>query len=115
MQNNEPMNQLFQPRMEGEMDLISEVRKALIEAGIGAGITAFDNDPNIIFAKPHNSNVQRFKLNTWLDTQYQATGLEVSDQRSMLLDNGTPQNWLEVFVKFHIPSMKALGLPMIYR
>lgn len=115
MQNNEQLNQLFQPRMEGETDLISEARKALVEAGIGEGIAAFDNDPNIIFAAPHNSNVQRFKLNTWLDTQYQATGLEVSNQRSMLLDNGTPQNWLEIFVKFHIPSMKALGLPMIYR
>lgn len=104
----------FYPRADGEIDLIQEARKALVAAGIGQAIAIFDNDPNIQFAAGMNSNVQRFKLNTFLDTQYMSLHTDVTQERSMLLDSGSPQNWLTMFVDYHIPSMKALGLPRAY-
>lgn len=103
------------PRAPGEIDLISEARQALLNAGIGLGISIFDNDPNILMAKDMNSNVQRFKLNTFLDTQYMSLRTDVSQERSMLLDSGNCSNWLKMFIDFHIPSMKALGLPRSYQ
>lgn len=107
------VNKFFQPRMEGEVDLITAARQALINAGI-QDLTAFDNDSNIIFAADKNSNVQRFKLNTWIDTQYVSTRRNISEQRTMILDNADPNSWMTMFVNYHIPQMKSLGLPVVY-
>ena len=118
MLNNQPealIQKFFSPRPAGELDLVAAARQALVEAGIAEqGIAAFDSDPNIIFAVNKNGNVQRFKLNTWLDTQYLSSQMEVSNQRSMLMETGPLENWIEIFKKFHIPSMKTLNLPRAY-
>lgn len=98
----------------GEINLIEKAREALVTAGIGAGISIFDNDQNIIIAKNQNINVQRFKLNTFLDTQYMSLNTDVSQERSMLLVGGDPMNWLKLFCDYHIPTMKKLGLPKAY-
>ena len=69
---------------------------------------------HVIYAADKNPNVQRFKLNTWLDTQYLSTRRQVAAERSLIVDHATPEAWLENFKKYHIPFMKALGLPQSY-
>ena len=108
------VNQFFHPRQSNEPDLIALARQALVTAGIQDRIALFDNDANIMFAADKNSNVQRFKLNTWIDTQYIASRREVSEQRTMILDNASPEEWMNTFVNYHNPQMKLLGLPVAY-
>ena len=103
------------PRVHGEINLISEARRLMLEHGVGKSIVIFDNDPNIIFASDMNSGVQRFKLNTFLDTQYMSLRIDTSQERSMLLDSGSSSDWLKIFTDFHIPAMKSLGLPRSYQ
>lgn len=114
MQEPTLVNQCFQPRLEGEPDLVAMAREALVNAGIGEAIAIFDNDPNVVFAADKNLNLQRYKLNTWLNTQYMATRRNVSEQRMMILDGAMSAAWMETFIGYHIPQMKALGLPVAY-
>lgn len=112
--NPELVEKYFQPRANGEMDLVAAARQALIQAGMAESVPVFDADPNVIFATNKNSNVQRFKLNTWIDTQYLSTRRSVGTERSMILDNGSCENWMDIFIKYHIPMFKQLGLPQSY-
>lgn len=108
------VQQYFRNRVEGEIDLVQSVRQALINAGIGGEIQVFDTDANICVARNMNSSVQLYKLNTFLDTQYMSLKRDVSSERSMLLSDATPENWLQIFIDYHIPFMKAMGLPKAY-
>lgn len=112
--SNDLVDRYMYPPSSGEINLVAEARRLLVEAGIGAGIAIFDQDPNVCFAANTNSNVQRFKLNTFLDTQYMSLHTDVTQERSMLLDSGSPQNWLQMFKDYHIPALKAMGLPRAY-
>lgn len=114
VQNSKLVDSYLYARPPGDIDLVSAARVALVNAGIGEGIAIFDNDPNILFAKDQNSNVQRFKLNTFLDTQYMSLRMDVSQERSMLLDGGSMQSWIDLFNTFHIPALRAYGLPRAY-
>lgn len=104
------VNQYLHPRQEGELDLVQEARAALLQAGVSSA--AFDADPNVQFAATMNTNVQRFKLNMWLDIQYLSTRKDVSSHRSMLMEHGKGTDWLDMFKNYHIPAMKSLGLPV---
>lgn len=109
------VEQLFVARAQGELDMVEAVRKILEEEGFGEEkIALFLNDPNISFASNKNSNVQRFKLNTWLDIQYLATNRQVSMERSMIMDHGSPSVWVDTFKRYHVKFMKQLGLPTSY-
>lgn len=108
------VQQFFRERVAGELDLIQAARQALVDAGFGDSIQVFDNDFNISVARNMNSSVQRYKLNTFLDTQYMSLRTDVSQERSMLLPDATPENWLQIFKDYHIPFMKAVGLPKAY-
>lgn len=111
----EGVEKIFVTRAPGEPDMVAEVEKILREEGISEEkIAIYLADPNISFASNKNSNVQRFKLNTWLDVQYLSTNRQVSMERSMIMDHGAPSMWLETFRKFHVPFMKKLNLPSGY-
>lgn len=101
-------------RVQNEVDLIQLARGALIDAGFAPLISIFDNDKNILMALNMNSKVQRFKLNTFLDTQYMTLKRDLTTERSMLLDSGDMSDWLKIFKEFHIPNMKKFGLPVDY-
>lgn len=99
----------------GETNLVEGARDVLIKHGLENKIEHFDNDPNIVFAKDMNPNVQRFKLNTWMDTQYRSCANQNTEfERSMIQENAKPKDWLESFDNYHVPAMKKLGLPQSY-
>ena len=101
-------------REPGQIDMVEGVKNLLIEGGLGDKVEVFLKDDNVIYAADKNPNVQRFKLNTWLDTQYLSTRRQVAAERSLIVDHAAPEDWLENFKKYHIPFMKALGLPQSY-
>lgn len=119
MQNANAIDRLMpmvdQPLPHGEVELTTTVGLMLTNHGFTEDqIRLYMCDPNIQFAKGRNNNVQRYKLNVYLNTQYLMVAADTQNERSMLLDSGNVANWIDLFGAVHIPAMKAYGLPRPY-
>ncbi len=104
-----------QPLPPGEEELTARVANIMSQYGFAPeSIAVLMNDPNILFARGRNNNVQRYKLNVYLNTQYLMVPSDTQNERSLLLDSGSMENWIEMFTTVHIPAMRTFGLPRSY-
>lgn len=112
---NHLLQMVDQPLQPGEKELVLCVGNLMIANEFPTEkICLFIEDPNILFATGKNNNVQRYKINVYLNTQYLMVAADTQNERSLLLDAGSFDNWLEIFQSVHIPAMKAYGLPRAY-
>lgn len=96
----------------GDIDLISEVRRSLVEAGLEKEVlTAYDNSVELSFGLGKIPNVQRFHLNKYLNLQLMYGSPETMNERFCLVADGSPERWLELVQKQVIPRMVKEQLP----
>lgn len=98
----------------GDVDLIGQARAILAQHcnNDPAKMQAFDNDNNISVAKNLTTEIQRYKLNMFLNTQYSALSGNISTHYGNILRTGTASDWLKMFSTYHAPTMVRLGLPV---
>lgn len=114
--SNPNADQLLQlvdmPLPPNEVGLIPRVADLMRNDGFGEeAIAYFLTHEGIAFANGRNNNVQRFKLNQFLNIQYLSLPHDTSMERSYLTDIGTVEEWLVIFQKVHLPTFKVYGLP----
>lgn len=104
-----------QPLQPGEEELSTRVANILMQNGFPQeAVNILLSDPNIQFARGRNNNVQRYKLNVFLNTQYLMVPSDTQNERSLLLDSGSIENWVELFTTIHVPAMRSFFLPRPY-
>jgi hypothetical protein len=104
--------QYYQPKPEGDIDLVSEVRRVLVEAGLNQLVEAnYDNNRFIVDAANKPSSVQRFLLNRFWNYQLVSCEAVSIDERYCLIPNGTVQDWLKLFTEKVLPFAIANQLP----
>lgn len=88
----------FTPRMEGEANLIAEVRGIFLEKGIKEEALAatYDANRHIQAAQNKNTVVQRVHVNRFLNSKLVRARIPTVDLRAELLPNGSVDNWLKV-------------------
>lgn len=74
---------------------------------------AFDASVNIQIANGLTTEVQRYKLNMFLNLQYSALKGDISMHRAYILSDGDAATWLKMFDTYHAPTMVACGLPVV--
>ena len=107
------VNAYFQPKPFGDIDLVDEVRQALLGAGLHANVAAaYDNNRFIVDAVGKPSNVQRHLLNRYWSQQLMSTFVPSMDERYCLIPNGEVSDWLKLFKQKVLPFAIANNLPM---
>lgn len=102
-----------QPKPAGDIDLIAEVRRTIMEAGLGLNIVAaYDNHRHIVEAQGKTSDIQRFLLNRYFNLQLSDCP-NSRDARYSLIPNGTVSDWLRLFQTMVIPFMISNQLPRV--
>ena len=110
MQNN--LEEYLNPKPEGDIDLIAEVRKLLVESGLTQNvITAYDTSRFIIEGQGKVSHVQRFLLNRFWNLQLSICKGSV-EERYCLIPDGDIRDWLSLFKVKVLPFVIANGLPI---
>jgi hypothetical protein len=100
------------PLPAGEISLIQRVAEQMRSGGVTEeSLAYFLNHEGIAFAIGRNNNVQRFKLNQFLNIQYLSIPYDSTMERSYLIDTGTIDEWFVIFQRVHMPVLKAYGLP----
>ena len=100
-------------RQEGELDLVAEVRKALVESGLlQKVIDAYDNNRFIVEASGKASSVQRFLLNRYWNQELIFSEKPSIEERYCLIPNGTVEDWLRLFKAKVLPFVIAHDLPI---
>lgn len=115
MQQPTPLEQIFRPRAEGEMDLIIETANIMRKTGFTEEkVQIFLNDPSIVQVHGMNPSVQQHRLNAYFNSQYMANEVDTSQERSFLHPAAPPQEWLRVFEMYHAVKLKSLDLPFAW-
>lgn len=115
-------NFYHEPRLEGELDLIKEVRQVMLEKGVSieALERVYDKHPIIIESADKHAPVQQHNLSRFFNEQLlchqgleKVKGNEVDTrlQRYQLLNEVTPSEYLKVISVSVIPVMAELDLP----
>lgn len=100
-----------QPKPEGDIDLVAEVRQILQESGlVQNAIEYFDTNRLIQDAIGKSSDVQRHLMNRYWSTQL-AMVPNSTDIRYMLIPNGTILEWLKLFCSVIVPVLITHRLP----
>lgn len=100
-----------QPKPEGDIDLVLEVRNILQSAGLLQNVLhAYDNHRFVIDAAGKCSDVQRFMLNRYWNLQLSMSPNSI-DVRYNLIPNGTINDWLRLFRDSILPFLIQNGLP----
>lgn len=105
------MQRYHDKKPAGDIDMIEEVRKLLIEAGQGNKIHIYDNHPRIVDAKNRHSDVQRHALNQFWMVQLGACEKPSFNERTYLLPRGDKSEWLKVFNLGVMPFIIENDLP----
>lgn len=106
--------QYFAPRQDGELDLIEEVRSAMVAIGLGHNTaTAYDTDPKIQTARMRNCNVQRFVLNQFWTLQLYSLPQNTEELRRLLFPEGDILQWLQTFKEQVLPFAAKNNLPRL--
>lgn len=109
---NEGVERFKQPKPEGDIDLIQEVRNLFIQQGMETEIQQFyDIHPWICQAQQKHSEVQRYFLNRYLNKQLLAHPHSI-EERYCLIPNGTVGDWLNLFTTKVLPFMVKNKLPV---
>lgn len=101
-----------QPKPEGDIDLILEVRNLFLKEGLQSEIEQFyDIHPWIREAQGKQSEVQRYFLNRYLNKQLLCHPNSINE-RYCLIPNGSVKDWLELFTSKVLPFMVKNKLPV---
>ena len=97
-----------EPRHEGELDLVVEVRALLSKAGIEeeALVATYDVNRHVIGAKDRISVVQRVQLNRFLELPLINSYVPTIELRADLLGQRSSTKWLEVIEDKVAPFIK---------
>lgn len=107
------IEQYHQPKPEGDIDLIAEVRQHLVNSGLAQRATeAFDNNHFIAEAANKPSTVQRFLLNRYWGMQLMQAGKPSIEERYCLIPNGEVSDWLKLFKEKILPFVIENNLPV---
>jgi hypothetical protein len=110
---DEGIAQYVQPKPEGDIDLIKEVRDSMLAAGLHNAVYAgFDTNRFIIEAQGKNSAAQRFLLNRFWTLQLMSSVRPSTEERYCLIPNGTVQDWLRLFKAKVLPFVIENNLPV---
>lgn len=110
-----PDNNIFtQPRTEGELDLVSACRAAMVGAGLINSVTeAFDTHQYIKDAALLGEVAQRFLLNKFWHVQLLSLDCDTQKERFCLLDQGEAKEWMRCFVEGVLPKIVEYRLPVV--
>lgn len=103
-------------RDENEVDMVSEVRLRLIEAGASDALLSevYDNNRFIKEAAGKHAHAQQYNLNRFFNGQLNAaeaeTGTDTRLLRYQLMYEVNPREWLTVFDKGILLNTLELGL-----
>lgn len=107
------IDQYLSLKQEGDMDLIGEVRNILVDSGLGNKLEeAFDTHPHVVEARNKPSQVQRYLMNRYWNTQLMIHAHKSSEQRYYLIPNGSVQQWLDLFRTAVVPFLIEHNLPV---
>lgn len=108
-----PMAFYNSDRVEGELDLVKEVRDRFVSLGLADKLQdGYDTNRFILEAVGKNSHVQQFLLNRYLTLQLMASQNETSIERYALMNEVNPSAWLTVFEKRILPAVVNNDLPV---
>lgn len=106
------MEHYIQPPLEGELDLVSEVRDILVKSGLGQKVKdAYDPDRFILEAHGKRCDVQRYLLNRYWNQQLMQARQPSIEERFCLIPNGEIEDWLRLFKSKVLPFIIEHGLP----
>ena len=105
----------FDKRIEGEVDLVSEVAKAMRSGGIlQEKIDIFLNSHLIVSAKEKPALVQRHLINRWSKLQLNCAPVPTLNESYFLVPDGDLRHWLTMYEQSIIPFFLRAGLPVDY-
>jgi hypothetical protein len=107
------IEQYFIPRVENEIDLVSEVRQILVNAGLANILNeTFDNHHFVKEAINKPSHVQRYFMNRYWSLQLMTVPSKSIEQRYCLIPNGEIKDWLRLFNQAIVPFLIGNNLPV---
>lgn len=109
------INPIFtETRLPKDIDLIEEVRKRLIAAGLQKEVSvAYESNQYILDASRMRPEAQRFLLNRYWHLQMVSLGTESIEQRYCLIQTGEFKDWLKLFDQMILPLCIKIRLPRI--
>ena len=111
---NLEFNYLKQPN---DRDLVEEVRNIFAEALASidpSRISFFDSEPNIVHARTLTTELQRYRLVAFLNSQYCLLEGSINHHRRFIRQDMDPDTLVGVIRSYHVPTMIQLGLPAPY-
>lgn len=106
------MQQYREPRADGEINLIAQVRQLLVNAGLeNAASSFYDSDANLRDALNRNAEVQRYWLNRYWNLQLMNCRTVSVNERFCLIPNGSVDDWLRLFTDKVLPFIVKNQLP----
>lgn len=111
-QFNKGVEQYYQAKQEGDIDLVQIVRQSLVNSGLMQNVLAhYDTNRFILEANGKPSTVQRFLLNRYWTQQLMASPSPSIEERYCLIPNGTIEDWIKLFNAKVVPFLVSNGLP----
>lgn len=109
----------MQPRVEGEIDLIKEVRDLLISKGLGENVMqTFDTHQYITSGVNLTTRAQQWLLNRFWDDQFMKLsvheGVDVRALRYALTEDAAPEAWLRLFKQGMLTLISEHQLPKAF-
>lgn len=105
------IEQYKQPKPDGDIDLIAEVRQRMLNAGLGQRIAHFDNHKFIQEAIGKESSIQRYLLNRYWTSQLLHSSKVSIEERYCLIPDGMIHDWLDLFQSRVLPFIIENDLP----
>lgn len=108
---NEQVKEYLEERSNVDINLLDEVRKIFIEAGMVNKIPLFNKHHFIIEAENKLPNVQRYFLNRYFNIQLSFVSNSFL-ARYNLISDGEFSYWLELFKENVLPVLLENDLPV---
>lgn len=109
----EGMEQYYQPKPDGDVDLVSEVRNMMLSCGLHSNVqVGFDNNRFVLEAVGKPSQVQRHLLNRYFNQQLASSNKPSIEERYCLIPNGDVRDWLKLFEQKVLPFLMENQLPV---
>lgn len=100
-------------RGSGDIDLVNVVYGLLKSYGIN-GADYFVNHPDIVMIKEADSHAQRYIVNRFFNAVFSfiriRQGVNTTEQRTMLITDGSNEDWLRLFETGIIPLLATTGI-----
>jgi hypothetical protein len=110
---NNGYNEYFAERLQNDIDLVVTIGDLLIESGIKTErVQDYYDAPLIMDAGNKRPVVQRFLLNRYWTTQLLSLDINTVDIRFSLFNDGTIDDWLNVFKEITLPVILKNNLPI---